>query len=128
MPVYLFLLLLLLVPGMASAFDVTITGTQLRADYKEPTLNKDGSPLADLGETRVYYQAVGKSPAIGLTVPASSVHGGQTVSGDVLVPIVADQEADINFWATALDRTGNESAPSPTIQRRVDRLSPGSPE
>lgn len=121
-------LLLVAVPSLALAFDVTVTGTQLRAEYKEPSVNKDGSPLVDLKETRVYFQIVGKSPAVGLTVPASSKTGGQRVSGDVLVPVLVDQEADVNLWATALDLSGNESDPSNMLQKRIDRLAPGAPE
>lgn len=120
--------LLVLAPCFAFGFDVTVTGTQLRAEYKEPAFNKDGSQLADLKETRVYYQIVGKSPAVGLTVPASSKTGGQHVSGDVLVPVLIDQEADVNLWATALDLSGNESDPSNILQKRIDRLAPGAPE
>lgn len=120
--------LLVFVPGVALSFDVTVTGTQLRAEYKEPSVNKDGSPLVDLKETRVYFQIVGKSPAVGLTVPASSKIGGQPVSGDVLVPVLVDQEADVNLWATALDLSGNESGPSNVLQKRIDRLAPDAPE
>lgn len=112
----------------AFALDVTVTGTQVSFVYTEPSTNPDGSPLSDLRETRLYFQKENGTPEIGATVPASRPQGGGIISATLLVPVLQGQEANVTFWATALDLVGNESARSVSVVQRIDRLAPSAPE
>jgi len=112
----------------AFALDVTVTGTQVSFVYAEPSTNPDGSALSDLRETRLYMQLENGMPEIGATVPASRPQGGGRVTSTLLVPVLQNQEANVTFWATALDLVGNESARSVSVVQRIDRLAPNAPE
>lgn len=112
----------------AFALDVTVTGTQVSFVYTEPSTNPDGSPLSDLRETRLYFQLENGTPEIGATVPASRPQGGGQITSTLLVPVLHNQEANVTFWATALDLVGNESARSVSVVQRIDRLAPNAPE
>lgn len=95
--------------------------------YQEPSLNKDGSPLRDLKETRAYAR-VGSGPASVVKIqPASSLTGGANVQVDAVLPVLEDQEADVACWTTAVDLVGNESVPSNVVTVRIDRLAPANP-
>lgn len=121
-------LLALSIAAPVSAFDVTVTGTQVSFTYQEPSTNPDGSPLSDLRETRLYYQKDAGSPEIGATTPATRLQGGGRITATLLVPVLHNQEANVTFWATALDLVGNESARSVQVVQRIDRLAPSAPE
>lgn len=122
--------LLLVIGSTAPAFalDVTITGTQISFAYQEPSTNPDGSPLSDLGETRLYFQKAGGVPAIGATTPATRPEGGGRITATLLVPVLQNEESNVTFWATALDLVGNESARSVSVVQRIDRLAPSAPQ
>lgn len=112
----------------AYAVTVTVEGTQVRLSYEEPTQNRTGTPLTDLGHTSIYYAIPpGTMPHLCTETPASSLTGGATVEAVCLVPVLRDQEADVRFTVTATDTSGNESDPSVPVDRRLDFLAPASP-
>lgn len=119
----------LVLPRPAGAITFTVTGSVVEASYTEPTTNADAalSPLTDLAHTNVYHQVPGQSPVKAPNVPATALTGGGAIVTTVTVPIVAGQQADVTFWATATDTSGNESARSTEFIRRIDRLPPGPP-
>jgi len=126
--VWLFLALTFMTGAPAHAFDVTVTGTQVNMVYQEPTANKTGTPLADLAETTGYYAApITAQPIPCVTTPATARTGGGTITALCVVPIFRDQEADVRFTVTASDLSGNESAASDPVDRRLDFLAPGPP-
>ncbi len=59
---------------------------------------------------------------------ATQATGGGAITTKVTVPVGPNQEADVVLWTTATDLSGNESAPSGKITKRIDRLPPGSPQ
>lgn len=95
--------------------------------YLEPTLNKTGTPLTDLKETRAYAK-IGSGPASVVKIhPASKLTGGGSVQVDAVLPVLEDQEADVQCWVTAVDLAGNESIPGDLVTVRIDRLAPANP-
>jgi hypothetical protein len=126
------ILALLLLATPAWAIDFTVSGAVLTVTYTEPATNTDGSPLTDLARTNVYteIQLAGQTPQKGPNVAASALTGGGAISTTVTVPIgaaLAIKEANVKVWATATDTTGNESAPSAVVIKRVDQLAPSAP-
>ena len=111
----------------AQAITFTVTGTEVTVGYDEPTQNTDNSALTDLDHTTIYYDK-GAGPVAEATVPATAPTGGGTITTTITVPVLAGEEADVNFWVTASDQSGNESVPSPVITQRIDRLSPKAPD
>lgn len=103
-----------------------VHGTQIDVEYNEPTQNTDNSPVTDLHHTSIYYD-MGSGPVLVVELPASLNTGGSLVQYSFIVPVTANQEANVNFWATASDSSGNESAPSEVITLRIDRLAPKAP-
>lgn len=127
--VWLFVALAVLSGAPAHAFDVTVTGAQVNLSYQEPTTNKTGTPLSDLGKTTGYYSApIGSAPVSCVTTPATSANGGGIITALCVVPILKDQEADVRFIVTATDKTGNESDQSAPVDKRLDFLAPSSPQ
>lgn len=120
-------LILIFLPCASHAIDATVTGTQITLDYTEPTTNKDGSLLTDLDHTTIYYDK-GEGTVKAKDVPATALTGGGSISEQFVVPVAEDTEADVNIWATATDTSGNESADSEIITKRIDRLAPGAPK
>ena len=110
------LLLALIIITLAStpvfALEFTLTGSEVTATYTEPTTNTDGSLLKDLAKTIIFYDIVGDGlPEVkAVEVPATALTGGGSIIQTVLVPIVGNQEADVDFWATAVDTSGNSSS------------------
>jgi hypothetical protein len=124
------LIVLVLILGLvsgASAFVATPTATEVMVEYDEPVTNADGTPLQDLKETRIYYQMGSAAPTLAATVPATAPTGGGHIAQKVAVPVGPNQEADVTFWATAVDTSGNESVRSSTATVRIDRLPPAPP-
>jgi len=110
------------------AVSFTPTATEVLAECDEPTTNVDGSPCDDLAFIRFYYQkSAAEAPVMALQVNASSPSGGGHVSARFQVPVAQDQQADVQFWATAVDTTGNESDRSEVRTVRIDRLRPSPP-
>ena len=117
----------------AMAIDFTVTGATLAVTYTEPSQNACGAPsptcpaLTDLSHTNVYVQ-VGSGPEIKqANIPATAAVGGGVINTTVTVPIVAGQEAIVTISATGTDLSDNESVKSASVTKKVDRLSPGSP-
>lgn len=110
-----------------NAFTVTVTGTEVTVVYTEPTTNENGSTLVDLNNTSIYYD-MGSGTVKVADVPAISLTGGGTVSQVITIPVLDQQEANVNIWATATDLVGNESANSNVEVIRIDRLKPSPPQ
>lgn len=106
---------------------VTLIGSELQVAYKEPIeneLNEDGAvtPLTDLDKTVIKTLLNGTEIA-SVDVVASALTGGGDVSETFIVPVIGKREADVEIQVTAVDTSGNISAPvSQSI--RIDRLSP----
>lgn len=118
----------------AAAFTLTPSGAVMTAAYTEPTTNTDGSALDDLSATNVRWRlcptsgpcssAFTTEPA----VPASSPTGGGSKTTTFTVPVAPGQQANVEAYVTASDTSGNVSPDSTHVTRRVDRLSPSSPQ
>lgn len=91
--------------------------------YKEPSTNKDGSPLKDLDRVEVFVD-IGTGPVLAISVPASAPTGG----GDQVViisnPIVEDQEAVVNVHSVAIDDNNRRSEIGGQASVEVDNLPP----
>lgn len=103
-----------------------VNGTRIDASYIEPTTNADDSALMDLHHTSIYYD-IGDGAVNVVDLPSSLATGGGQIAYSFIVPVVDGQEVDVSLWATATDNNGNESLPSSTIVKRVDRLAPSFP-
>jgi len=114
----------LLGTGIALAqFDAEVSGSQVDVSYTEPTTNADGSPLTDLDHTTTYYDN-GDGPVNAHEEPATALTGGGNIAVQIIVPVADGEEANVDFWATATDQSGNESEKSPIDTERIDRLPP----
>ncbi len=110
------------------ALDFTVSGVVVSFSYVEPSTNEDGSILFDLDKCTAWYNLNdGSGDLLGKVIPASSPAGGQLIEGSFEVPVVAGVERDVDFWATCLDKSGNESKKSNIIRVRIDRLAPSPP-
>src|SRR3990167_1790290 len=124
----LLLALIIITPASTPVFalEFTLTGSEVTATYTEPTTNTDGSLLKDLAKTIIFYDIVGDGlPEVkAVEVPATALTGGGSIIQTVLVPIVGNQEADADFWETAVDTSGKSSDKSSVVRKRIDRLAP----
>ena len=112
-------LMVLMLPSMACAMNVTLSGVDVTVNYTEPTDNTDGSVLIDLDRTEITNSFNSDK----VTVPATIISGGGNVSQVISIPITAGQEADVQIDVVACDTSDNCSTPtSKTV--RIDRLSP----
>ena len=127
--ILIFLLAFALVLPISTSFaiDVVLTGAQLTITYTEPIVNSDASPLVDLDKTTIFVEPVGGNLII-QDVPATALTGGGTISQTITVPVPDFAETNVNVWANASDITGNVSANTPVILKRIDRLPPGAPQ
>ena len=127
---FLALIIITLASTPVFALEFTLTGSEVTATYTEPTTNADGSSLKDLAKTIIFYDIVGDGfPEVkAVEVSATALTGGGIIIQTVLVPIIANQEADVDFWATAVDLSGNSSDKSTVVRKRIDRLAPGTPQ
>ncbi len=130
--------LVLFMVSLAHAMTFLVTGTEVSFEFTEPTTNDPPppllpTPLSDLSHTNVYFQIKSNNPALvtpptkGQNLPASAPTGGGIKAGTVTVPVMDGQEADVTFWPTATDLSGNESARSIEVVKRIDRLAPAAP-
>lgn len=113
---------------VSHAVDVVITGTEVAYTYTEPTTNSDGSPLNDLQRICVYYDLNGGTSVKVLDEPATSKNGGGTKTVKFMVPITESMETVLHFWSTAIDESGNTSANSVVLVKRIDKLAPAAPQ
>lgn len=104
----------------------TLHGTEIDAEYQEPTTNEDGSPLSDLAYTSIFYD-MGAGPVNVVDLPASLNTGGGIKNYTFNVPVLAKMESNVLVWATATDTSGNTSDPSVPVDVRIDRLAPAPP-
>lgn len=121
--------LALLIPTYTQAGDVilSLTGEEITAEYKEPSTNKDGSPLTDLSHTAMFHNYGGPEVLARPTIPASALTGGGDITTKFVVPVPDGVEVDVDFWARAYDLTGNTSEKSNIATKRIDHLAPSAP-
>jgi len=74
----------------------------------------------------VYDKGAGEVEA--KIVPATALTGGGSIAENIVVPVNEYEEADVDFWATATDLTGNPSKKSNIVNKTIDRLPPGAPQ
>ena len=108
------------------ALTLTLSGTEIKVEYNEPTTNADGTSLMDLDKTTIYYDK-GQGTVKAGDILTTRVTGGGTINTTVTIPITNGQEADVSVWATATDKSSNESAKSNIGIIRIDRLPPSPP-
>jgi hypothetical protein len=97
------------------------------AMYDEPTLDSTGTPLLDLAYTSVYYK-VGASPlVVGAKTIATQAQGGGRITVMLIVPAPVDAVTKIDFYVSATDFVGNESAKSAPVPFTIERLAPAVP-
>lgn len=108
--------------------DVTVKGSELTITYREPTTNKNGTPLLDLEKTSVFTTIGGVKTKV-VDVPASKATGGGDISQKTTVDVGVDAEADVIVTTNATDLGGNSSDPAtdPSKTVRIDNLPPSSP-
>ena len=116
----------------AEAFTVVQTGATVEINYTEPSENAVGpdgaiTALTDLAFCTLYYNT-GSGLVKAVDIPASSPTGGQPMTVSYTVPFPPGMEADVTFSLTATDTSGNESAHSASVGKRVDMLAPGVPK
>lgn len=126
--VVLCVIMMLLAIAPVMAFEVNVNGVDVTVTYKEPSTNSDGSALQDLSHTNVYHQLGNGEPVKSANVPAVAATGGGAKEVKIAVPVQAGQEASATFWATATDKSSNESAKSATVNLTIDRLPPAPPQ
>lgn len=102
------------------------TGSNIKATYKEPTTNADGSPLTDLASTEVEADW-GTGPSIVATVAAVSPSGGNVVEAEFTAPVVEGKVMTITAKVFAVDLLGKKSEPSETRSLTIDLLAPAPP-
>jgi hypothetical protein len=81
--------------------------------YNEPTTNADNTPLIDLDHINIYQNRIKYSTTFPVTSP---IGGGKNIS--ILInPIFFNHI--ITLYLTAVDKFGNESMPSKSVQIKV---------
>ena len=109
------------VGATAHAFDIIdANSVRVTAKYTEPTQNTDNSSLTDLKHVDIYYN-VGNGDILGITNPASSPKGGETVTVKFPVPVPDGAKLDVVFYSRAVSSTGQQSAKSKSVKLLVDR-------
>lgn len=108
--------------------EVIVAGSQATVSYKEPTTNKNGSPLTDLANTSI-FKTIGGTKTKVLDIPATAPTGGGEISQTIDLAVGADEEVDVTITANATDLGGNSSDPAtdPSKTVRIDNLPPASP-
>lgn len=112
----------------AHAIVATATGTVVNVSYIEPTDYSDGSSLADLDHTTLYY-VVNGSTSVGKVTPAGNAVGGTTIQTSITIPSAAGGFTVATIYATATRTLGMaESAMSDSIVVRIDQRVPKPPK
>lgn len=104
------LTMLLLACSIGPAWGATAT---VNVILDEPTTNADATPLTDLASLHIVMKDPGGLQVGSVSIPASSVNGGQQRTGQIAlanVPDAAITRYDVE--ATAVDVWGNVSAPA----------------
>lgn len=103
--------------------------------YDEPTQDTDltpetmldNPPLTDLAYTSIFYKVVSPGPGSTSPVAAGTVkstpQGGAHVTTTLMIPAPANDITTFDFWVTATDLTGNQSAET-HASFTVDRMAP----
>ena len=119
------LLLILLIPSVASSLTFKQTGTEGVLEYTEPNETAKGSPLTDLKQTVGEYDLQdGNGPVPLFTEPASAATGNGFISKTITVPVGPMEEHDVIFCVHAEDLVTNQGKKKCTTER-IDRLPPG---
>lgn len=127
---YLIIVLLMLTwEGISKANPISLeaTGAELKVSYEEPSTNIDGSALTDLAKTTIYYDK-GAGAVKAIDIAATKETGGGSIVTTFTIPMKENEEADIAVWATAIDKSGNESDKSNIVEIRLDFLKPAPPD
>ena len=119
----LFIFCILCFPTWGYAFTASQNGNNIDVHLTEPTTNKTGTPLVDLGKVSIYSNTIKTTEAT-----ASALTGGGIRTISFPHGVGVDQETNFSVYATASDTTGNESLPSTTVSVRVDKLAPAPPQ
>ena len=106
---------------------IEATPVTLDLVYTEPVTNADGTPLTDLGLTKVYCSVAGAPPSERMSTPASNPNGGAMINNFINLNVPAGAETLVDCHASATDLSGNESADSNHIQVTYDFLPPAPP-
>lgn len=102
-------LLLPLSPVFTSA---ACSGIRITFTWQEPSTSADGTPLADLAKTSLYYQ-VNAGAIKKKDYKATKLTGGGSKRVHITMPLTCKTQANsIKAWATATDLTGHEALPS----------------
>lgn len=102
------------------------TGSNIKAQFTEPTTNADGSPLTDLAKVEVVADWGAGEQLVG-SVDASAPTGGGAGEVDFTVPVVEGSQMTVSAKAFAIDLLGNKSLPSATQTLTIDLLAPAPP-
>ena len=101
---------------------------KLTANWIEPVLNENDTPLTDLKQTTLYYKFDNKGVWIKLDdIPASNRFGGKSVSHKFTIVLPNKQIEFIAFTATCWDFSGNESKYAKTVNYKIDKEAPNPP-
>ena len=121
--VTLFVLLGLMLPMAASAYDILDDkSVQVYVSYTEPSQNTDGSTIQDYIGTRIEYD-IGQGNQVLTTLPPVNATdmggpapgGGVAVKLPVIVPIAAGQSVNAKFYFIAVTNHGEVMAPDPSV-------------
>jgi hypothetical protein len=120
----LLILVLILIPTIIFAYTTSSEFT-----YDEPVSNADGTALNDLSHVSIYYYVLPTdTPIKAKDVPATKLTGGgKDVPTGVVTYTVPDGTAQTNFFAIAVDISGNRSARSNIAIRNVSNVILSSP-
>ena len=90
---------------------VKSTNPTITVSYREPTTNKDGTPLTDLKWTTIYF-GLKKDSVKAIDVWTNDARGGGSVEiQDIPIPVRQNEEVLEVLCVTATDWSGNEEPP-----------------
>lgn len=90
---------------------VKSTNPTITISYREPTTNKDGTPLTDLKWTTIYF-GLKKDSVKAIDVWTKDARGrGSVEIQDIPIPVKKDEEVLEVLCVTATDWSGNEEPP-----------------
>jgi len=90
---------------------VKSTKPTITVSYREPTSNKDGTPLTELKWTTIYFGLKKDSVKV-IDVWTNDARGGGSVEiQDIPIPVRQNEEVLEVLCATATDWSGNEEPP-----------------